>query len=63
MFTNQERVVKETHDENKRIVYHDFIDSNVGLNTHHDPNIGMRKFDDKDPIKKDTIDGAIFRSP
>jgi len=30
MVTNGERVVKETHDENKRNVNHDFIDSNVG---------------------------------
>jgi len=50
MFTNGERVVKETHDENKRNVNHDFIDSNVGLKTHHVPKIDMRKFDGKDPI-------------
>ena len=49
MFTNGERVVKETHDENKRNVNHDFIDSNVGLKTHHVPKIDMRKFDGKDP--------------
>ena len=30
MVTNGERVVKETHDENKRNVNHDSIDSNVG---------------------------------
>ena len=29
MVSNGERVVKETHDENKRNVNHDFIDSNV----------------------------------
>ena len=34
MLTNGERVVKETRDENKRNVSHDFIDSNVGLKTH-----------------------------
>jgi len=33
MVTNGERVVKETHDEKKRNVNHDFIDSNVGLKT------------------------------
>ena len=48
--TNGERVVKETHDENKRNVNHDFIDSNVGLKTHHVPKIDMRKFDVKDPV-------------
>jgi len=30
ILTNGERVVKETHDANKRNVNHDFIDSNVG---------------------------------
>ena len=45
ILTNGEKVVKETHDENKRNVSHDFIDSKVGLNTHHVQNIVMRKFD------------------
>jgi len=49
MVTNGERVVKETHDENKRNINHDSIDSNVGLKTHHIPKIDMRKFDGKDP--------------
>jgi len=49
MLTNGERVVKETHYENKRNVNHDFIDSNVGSKTHHIPKIDMRKFDGKDP--------------
>ena len=49
MVTNGERVVKETHDENKQNVNHDFIDSNVGLKTHHVPKIDMRKFDGNDP--------------
>jgi len=40
----------ETHDENKRNVNHDFIESNVGLKTHHIPKIDMRKFDGKDPV-------------
>ena len=44
-----ESVLKETHDENKINVNHDFIDSNVGLKTHHFPKIDMRKFDGKDP--------------
>ena len=50
MLTNGERVVKETHDENKRNFNHDFIDSNVGLKTHHVPKINMRNFDGKDPV-------------
>ena len=37
MLTNGERVVKETHDENKRNVNHDFMDSNVGSKTRHIP--------------------------
>ena len=49
MVTNGERVVKETHDENKINVNHDCIDSNVGSKTHHIPKINMRKFDGKDP--------------
>jgi len=49
MVTNGERVVKETHDENKKNVNHDSIDSNVGSKTHHSPKIDMRKFDGKDP--------------
>eukprot|EP00253_Pinus_taeda_P026307 PITA_26307 len=48
MLTNGERVVKETHDENKRNVNRDFIDSNVGRKTHNIPKIEMRKFDGKD---------------
>ena len=50
MIPNGENIVDETHDENKRNVYHDFIDSNVGFKTHHIPNIYMRKFDGKDLI-------------
>ena len=45
--TNGEKVVKETHDENKRNV--NTIDANVGSKTHHVPKIDMRKFDGKDP--------------
>ena len=47
---NGEKVVWETHDENKRNVNHDFIDSNVGFKTHHIPNIDMRNFYGKDLI-------------
>jgi len=49
MVTNGERVVKETHDENKRNISHDLIDSNVGLKTHHVPKTNTREFDGKDP--------------
>jgi len=49
MVTNDERVVKETHDENKRNFNHDSIDSNVRSKTHHIPKIDMRMFDGKDP--------------
>ena len=49
IITNGERVVKETHDGNKRNVNHDLIDSNVGSKTHNIPKIDMRKFDGKDP--------------
>ena len=34
---NGEKVVEETHYENKINVNHDFINSNVGLKTHHIP--------------------------
>ena len=47
--TNGERVVKETHDEDKRNVNHDSKKSNVGSKTHHIPKIDMRKFYGKDP--------------
>eukprot|EP00253_Pinus_taeda_P025302 PITA_25302 len=50
MLPNGEKVVEETHDEKKIKVSHDFIDSNVGLKTHHVPRIDMRKFDGKDPV-------------
>ena len=50
MFPNGEKIVEETHDEKKINVNHDFINSNVGFNTHHIPKIDMRKFDGKDPI-------------
>ena len=45
---NGEKVVEETHDENKINVNHDFINSNIGLNTHHIPKIDMMNFDGKD---------------
>ena len=51
MGTKGERVLKETHDENKRNVNHDFVDTNVGSKTHNIPKTDMRKFDGKDPAK------------
>ena len=50
MLINGERVVKETHDENKKNVNHDFIDSSIGTKTHYVRKIDMRKFDGKDPV-------------
>ena len=55
MLPNGENVFYESHDGDKRNFNHDFIDSNIGLKTHHIPNIDMRKFDGKD-----TTDEAIF---
>ena len=49
MLTNGDRVVKETHYQNKINVSHDFIDSNIGSKKEHVPKIDMRKFDGKDP--------------
>ena len=43
-----EKVVEETHDENKINVNHDFIESNVGLKTQHIPKIDMSMLDGKD---------------
>ena len=50
IFPNGENIVEETHDENKIIFNHDFINSNVGLKNHHIPKMDMRKFDGKDPV-------------
>ena len=50
MFPNGEKIVEETHDENKINVNCDFINSNVGLKTHHIPKIDMKKFDGKDLV-------------
>ena len=50
MLPNSEKVFHETHDEDKRNMNYDFIDSNVGFNTHYIPNIDMRKFDGKDSV-------------
>ena len=47
---NGEKVLDETHDENIKNVNHDFIDSKIGLKTHHIPKIDLRKFDDKDTV-------------
>ena len=50
MLPNGEKVLDETHDENKRNVNHDSIDSKFGLKTHHIPKIDMRNFDGKDLV-------------
>ena len=50
MIPNGKKVVQETHDENEIIVNHDFINSNVGLRTHHVPKMDMRKFYGKDLV-------------
>ena len=50
MIPNGGNIVEETHDENKINVNRNFNNSNVGLKTHHIPNIDMRKFDGKDPV-------------
>ena len=50
MFPNGEKIVEETHDENKINVNRDVINSNVGWKNHHIPKIDMRSFDGKDPI-------------
>ena len=50
MFPNGEKIVEETHDENKINVNRDFIKSNVGGKNHHIPKMDMRKFDGKDLV-------------
>jgi len=50
MLPNDDKVFHETHDENKRNVNHEFINSNFGLKTNHIPKIDMRKFDGKDSV-------------
>ena len=50
MIPNGKNIIEETHDENKINVNRDFINSNVGLKTHHISKIDMRNFDGKDPV-------------
>ena len=50
MIPNGENIVEKTHDEKKN-VNRDFIDSNVGVKTHHIPKIDMRNFDGKGPME------------
>lgn len=42
---NGEKVVEEAHDEKKRNLHQDFIETNVGLKTHHIRKTFMRNFD------------------
>ena len=51
MIPNGEKIVEETHDENKIDFNRDFIKSNVGWKNHHIPKMDMRKFYGKDPVK------------
>ena len=50
MFPNGEKIVEETHDENKINVNRDFINSNVEGKNHHISKMDMRKFDGKDLV-------------
>ena len=50
MFPNGEKIVEETHDENKINVNRDFINTNVGGKNHHIQKMDMRNFDGKDPV-------------
>ena len=50
MFHNGEKIVEETHDENKINVNRDFINSNAGRKNHHIPKMDMRTFDGMDPV-------------
>ena len=50
MFHNGEKIVEETHDENKINVNSDFKNCNVGRKNHHIPKMDMRKFDGKDLV-------------
>jgi len=45
-----DKVIHENHDEDKRNMNYDFIESNVGFKNHLIPNIDMRNFDGKDSI-------------
>ena len=45
MFPNAEKLLEETHDENKINVNPDFINSNFGWKNHHITKMGMRNFD------------------
>ena len=45
-----DKTIHENHDEDKRKINHDFIDSHVGFKNQHIPKIEMRNFDGKDPV-------------
>jgi len=62
MLTNGETVVKETRDENKRNVNHDFIDSNIEIN---DLPYSKNKYEEvlwKKSCNMDILYEAIFQS-
>ena len=50
MIHTGENLLHETHEENKRNMNYYFRDFDVWFNTHHIPNIDMRKFDGKDLV-------------
>jgi len=50
MLPNGKMVLDESHNENKRNVNHDFIDSNIRSKTQPIPKFDMRKFDGKDLV-------------
>ena len=50
IFPNGEKIVEETHDENKINVNSDFINSNFGGKNHNIPKMDMRIFDEKDLV-------------
>ena len=50
IFLDGEKIVEETHDENKINFNRDSINSNFGWKNHHIPKMDMRKFDGKDPV-------------
>ena len=47
---NGEKIVEETHDENKINVNRELVNSNFGGKNHHIPKMDMRKFDGKDLV-------------
>jgi len=55
-----DKVLQETHDENKRNVNHDFRYSSFGLKKNHILKIDMSNFDSKDPITCNSTSGSVL---